>query len=160
MTEYKSEVKYIYAPVENVFARLSNLENLRTIQENIDNPELRQRILAQAGDKVKPEQLDQVAERLRQMTITPDSATIDAAPLGTVTLRIVEAEPTKLVKFAIEGLPMAGNVWLQMLPNGEGQSALRVTLGADLNFMMKQMLKGKLQKAADGLADMLCMLPY
>ncbi|MDD7303696.1 MAG: hypothetical protein SPF56_05900 [Bacteroidaceae bacterium] len=160
MTEYKSEVKYVGAPIERVYALLSDLENLRTLQQNAADPALRERIMQQAGDKVKPEQIDMIAERLKDMQLSNDAMTVNAGPLGNVTLRIVEREATKLVKMAVEGLPMAGNIWLQMLPNGEAGSALRVTLGADLNFMMKQMLKGKLQKAADGLADMLCMLPY
>ena len=40
MTEYKSEVKTIGAPLENVYAKLSDLTNLGVIQSNLDNPEL------------------------------------------------------------------------------------------------------------------------
>ena len=37
---------------------------------------------------------------------------------------------------------------------------MKVTLGADLNFFLKQMLKGKLQEGVDRLADMLAMIGY
>lgn len=160
MTEYKSELKYIQAPIVSVYTKLSNLENLRIIQENISNPTLREQILKQTQGKVTSEQLDIAAERLRTMNLTSESACINASPLGNVTLRIIETQPTKLIKLSIEGLPMAANIWIQLLPNGEGQCALRTTLGAELNFFLKQMIKGKLQTAVDQLANMLSMISY
>ena len=46
------------------------------------------------------------------------------------------------------------------MPAGDSQCAMKVTLGADLNFFLKQMLKGKLQDGVDRLADMLAMIGY
>ena len=68
MTEYKSEVKKIFAPVGRVYERLADLNNLAVIQQGLDNPEAMRRIQEQAGDKVKPEQLEQVIEKFG----TPD----------------------------------------------------------------------------------------
>ena len=67
MTEYKSEVKKIYAPIGRVYERLSDLNNLAVIQQGLDNPEAMERIRQQAGDKVKPEQMEQVIEKLREL---------------------------------------------------------------------------------------------
>jgi hypothetical protein len=47
-----------------------------------------------------------------------------------------------------------------MLPVTEMTSKLRVTLDADLNFFVKQMLGSKLEKGVEKLADMLAIMPY
>lgn len=80
--------------------------------------------------------------------------------MGALSLRIVEREDPKLVKFATENSPVSGNLWIQLLPSGDMQTAMKVTLGVELNFFLKQMLKGKLKDGTERLADMLTMLPY
>ena len=159
MTEYKSEVKTIGAPLENVYAKLSDLTNLGVIQSNLDNPELQRRILEQVGDKVKPEQVDSIVTKLRELRFDADSVTGNS-PLGEITLRIVEREEGKTVKFALEGSPIPANMWIQLLPAGEQQCAMRLTVKAELNFFVRQMVGSKLQQGVDGLGTMLAGLPY
>lgn len=159
MTEYKSEVKKIYFPQGNVYAKLSDLSNLSVIQQNLDNPMLRDNILNQAGDKVTPEQLDQIIEKLRGLQFDQDSVSGNS-PLGNITLRIIEREEPKTVKFALEGAPVLANMWIQLLPAGDYECAMRLTVKADLNFFIKQMVGKKLQQGVDGLAQMLASLPY
>ena len=160
MTKYESTVKKIYAPVGNVFAKLSDLNNLSTIQERLNDPAFEQVVRQQAGDKVNDEQLARLREIVQKLQFDRDSVTTDAGPVGSLSLRIVEREDPKLVKFATENSPVAANLWIQLLPNGEDQCAMKVTLGADLNFFLKQMLKGKLKDGVERFADMLAMLPY
>ena len=159
MSEYKSEVKKIYAPVERVYERLSDLNNLAVIQQGLDNPEAMERIKQQAGDKVSPEQLEQVVEKLRSLQFDRDSVSGNT-PIGTATLRIIEREPDKTIKFAAEGIPVAANMWIQLLPAGESECAMRLTVKADLNFFIRQMVGKKLEQGVDGLAQMLASLPY
>lgn len=160
MTKYESTVKKIYAPIGNVFAKLSDLNNLSTIQERLSDPAFEQVVRQQAGDKVNDEQLARLREIVQKLQFDRDSVTTDAGPVGSLSLRIVEREDPKLVKFATENSPVAANLWIQLLPNGEEQCAMKVTLGADLNFFLKQMLKGKLKDGVERFADMLAMLPY
>ena len=160
MTKYESTVKKIYAPIGNVFAKLSDLNNLSTIQERLCDPAFEQVVRQQAGDKVNDEQLARLREIVQKLQFDRDSVTADAGPVGSLSLRIVEREGPKLVKFATENSPVAANLWIQLLPNGEDQCAMKVTLGADLNFFLKQMLKGKLKDGVERFADMLAMLPY
>lgn len=159
MTEYKSEVKKIYAPVGRVYARLADLNNLAVIQQGLDNPEAMRRIQEQAGDKVTPEQLQQVAEKLRSLRFDTDSVQGDT-PVGPATLRIIEREADKTIKFAVEGMPLAANMWIQLLPAGDSECAMRLTVKADLNFFMRQLVGKKLEQGVDGLAQMLASLPY
>lgn len=159
MTEYKSEVKTIFAPQERVYARLSDLSNLEAIKQGLDNPQAKERLMQQAGDKVKPEQLEQVIEKLRSLQFDCDSVS-GSSPIGNITLRIIERETPKTIKFALEGAPIQANMWIQLLPAGDTQCAMRLTVKADLNFFIKQMIGSKLQQGVDGLASTLAALPY
>ena len=159
MAEYKSEVMKIYAPIGRVYERLSDLNNLAIIQQGLDNPEAMERIKQQAGDKVSPEQLEQIVEKLRSLRFDRDSVSGET-PMGTATLRIIEREPDKTIKFAAEGIPVAANMWIQLLPSGESECAMRLTVKADLNFFIRQMVGKKLEQGVDGLAQMLASLPY
>ena len=160
MTKYESSVKKIFAPVGNVYGKLSDLTNLGVIQERIADPNFLDTVRRQVGDKVSDEQFIRLRDIVARMQFDQDSVSVEAGPLGNISLRVVEREEPKLVKFVTEGSPVTANLWIQLLPNGETESAIKVTLGADLNFFMKQMLKGKLQDGVDRLADMLAMLPY
>ncbi len=160
MTKYESSVKKIYTPVGNVYAKLSDLTNLRVIQERLADPSFEQLVRQQAGDKLNDDQLRQLRDVVAKMQFDQDSVTAEAGPMGTVSLRIIEREEPKLVKFQTENSPVQANLWIQLLPASDVQCAMKVTLGADLNFFLKQMLKGKLQDGVERLADMLAMLPY
>ena len=46
------------------------------------------------------------------------------------------------------------NLWIQIMPSGEG-SKLKVTIGAEVNMFMRAMVAKPLKKADDGLANML-----
>ena len=160
MTKYESSVKKIFAPVGNVYAKLSDLNNLSVIQDRLTDPNFVQMARQQAGDKVSDDQFERIRDIVAKLQFDRDSVTTDAGPIGSVSLRIIEREDPKLVKFETEGSPVQANLWIQLLPASETQCAMKVTLGADLNFFMKQMLKGKLQDGVERLADMLAMLPY
>ena len=159
MTEYKSKVKKIYAPIGRVYERLADLNNLAVIQQGLDNPDAMERIKQQAGDKVKPEQLEQIVQKLRELQFDRDSVSGNT-PIGTATLRIIEREPEKTIKFAAEGMPVAANMWIQLLPQNDNECAMRLTFKADLNFFIRQMVGKKLEQGVDGLAQMLASLPY
>lgn len=160
MSEYKSEVKTVFAPQQRVFDKLSNLNNLSVVQQLTENPDMRQRFEEQMEGKVSVQQLDTIVEKIKTLQFDRDSVTTDAGMLGNITLRIIEREEPKCVKFALEGAPLQANLWVQLLPASEEQSAMRITLRADLNFFLKQMLGNKLQEGVNGLAQMLASIPY
>ena len=160
MSEYKSEVKTVFAPQQRVFDKLSNLNNLSVVQQLTENPDMRQRFEEQMEGKVSVQQLDTIVEKIKTLQFDQDSVTTDAGMLGNITLRIIEREEPKCVKFALEGAPLQAKLWVQLLPASEEQSAMRITLRADLNFFLKQMLGNKLQEGVNGLAQMLASIPY
>lgn len=159
MTKYESDVKLIYAPQDAVYAKLSDLTHLSVIRDRIDDPMLEQNIMAHVGDKVKPEQIAQLKQMLKNTEFTTDTVQLNGTPLGSITLRIIERETPKCIKFALEGAPIQANLWIQLLPHEQG-ALLKCTLGAELNFFIKQMIGDKAKKGVQGLADMLAMIPY
>lgn len=161
MTKYESNIKLIPAPVEAVYAVLSNMENFRPIFENAANNPMVAEKMKEAGQD--PAQL----EKLKDVELTPDSISIPAPMVGQIKLNIIEREENKTIKFATDQSPIDANLWIQVLPTNEianpygGQGCkMRLTIKADLNMMMKMMIGSKLEKGLDKFADMLAMLPY
>lgn len=156
MAEYKSEVKQIQASQWAVYQKISDLSNLEGIKERLADPNARAALAAQVGqDKV-----DQIASQIENVAFDRDSITVTGTPAGNICLRIIDREEPKCVKFEGEGTPVPLNLWIQVVPNGDYASAIRVTLKAELNFFIKQMVGKHLQKAVDGIADMLARIPY
>ncbi|MGN1256732.1 MAG: SRPBCC family protein [Bacteroidaceae bacterium] len=158
MAEYKSKVHVSPFPQQRIYDRLSDLSALEFIKDKINNPEARQSVLDKAGGKVSAEQMDTFAEKIQQLEFDRDSVSGDS-PFGRMSLRIIEREEPKCIKFALEGAPIQANLWIQLLPQGD-QCALRVTVRAELNFLLKQMLGKKLEQGVEELASMLANIPY
>ena len=154
MAKYESSVKQVNAPVERVYAVISDLERLRPVIEMAQNNEMIKEKLRETGQD--PAQL----EKLKDMNLTSDRVSFPAPMVGEVAVAIIEREENKCVKFETEKSPVDANLWIQVLPVTDTTSKMRVTLKADLNPMMKMILGSKLEKGVDQFADMLCMLPY
>lgn len=153
LSKFESEVKIVSLPQAEAYARLSDLRNLEGLRERLTDPAVKEQLAAQVPED-KLNQLQQVAE---QMTFEQDALHI-SSPLGQITLRIVEREEPKCIKFASEGAPVQLYLWIQLLPLSPAQSKLKVTVGAEVNFFMKGLVAKPLQQAADGLANMLAAL--
>ena len=135
MTKFESSVKQIPYPVENVYRNISDLSNLERVRDRI--PE----------DKLQDFQFDS------------DSVQV-SVPVGTIKLRIIEREENKCVKFETEKSPLPFNLWIQVLPVSETESKMKVTVKADIPFMLKGMVSGPLQDGVEKIADALAQIPY
>ena len=136
MSRFESSVKQIPYPVENVYRNISDLSNLERVRDRI--PE----------DKLQDFQFDS------------DSVQVSVAPVGTIKLRIIEREENKCVKFETEQSPIPFNLWIQVLPVSESESKMKVTVKADIPFMLKGMVSGPLQDGVEKIADALAQIPY
>ena len=136
MTKFESSVKQIPYPVENVYRNISDLSNLERVRDRI--PE----------DKLQDFQFDS------------DSVQVSVAPVGTIKLRIVEREENRCVKFETEQSPMPFDLWIQVLPVSETESKMKVTVKADIPFMLKGMVAGPLQDGVEKIADALSQIPF
>ena len=158
MTTFESTVKQIHYPQVAVYNKLADLNNLAVIQERASDPAFIEQL--RASGQVPEDKIGQITEMASQLQFTTDTVTLPNSPLGAVTLRIVERDESKCVKFAVEGAPIQANLWIQVLPTSTYESKMRCTVGAELNFLMRQMAKKPLQEGVEKLADMLAMIPY
>lgn len=152
MAKYESQIKQVPFSQSAVYAKLSDLTNLAVIKERIDDPNVQAKIPA---DKI-----EEVRNAVNQMEFTTDTVSAPAGPIGNIAVQIVDREPEKCVKFTSTNSPVSFKLWVQMLPTGDTSSKLKVTIDADLNFFMKQMVGSHLEKGVDKFADMLAMIPY
>jgi len=136
VTKFESSVKQIPYPVENVYRNISDLSNLERVRDRI--PE----------DKLQDFQFDS------------DSVQVSVAPVGTIKLRIIEREENKCVKFETEQSPLPFNLWIQVLPISDTESKMKVTVKADIPFMLKGMVSGPLQDGVEKIADALSQIPF
>ena len=136
MTKFESSVKQIPYPVENVYRNISDLSNLERVRDRI------------------PE------DKLQEFQFDSDSVQVSVAPVGTIKLRIIEREENKCVKFETEQSPIPFNLWIQVLPVNETESKMKVTVKADIPFMLKGMVGGPLQDGVEKIADALAQIPY
>lgn len=158
MTKFESSVKQIPYPQSNIFAKLADLRNLESIKERANDPAFLDQL--RASGQVPEDKLMQIQELAQKLEFTADTVTITGTPIGSVALCIVERDEPKCVKFEVQGAPIAANLWIQVLPTSVNESKMKCTVGADLNFFMKQMAKKPLQEGVEKLAEMLAMIPY
>ena len=140
MTKFESSVKHVAYSQEQVYNKLSVLNNLSSVKERLDQ------VKDQVGDKLKDIQFDQ------------DSITLNVQGMN-VTLKVVEREPMKCIKFEGDKTPIPVNLWIQILPDGEN-AKLKVTIGAELNIFIKKMAEKLLTEGAEKIAEMLSMIKY
>ena len=136
MTKFESNVKQIPYPVEDVYRNISDLSNLERVRDRIPQ------------DKLQDFQFDS------------DSVQVSVSPVGTIKLRICEREENKCVKFETEQSPMPFNLWIQVLPVDAANSKMKVTVKADIPFMLKGMVSGPLQDGVEKIAEALSQIPF
>ena len=136
MTKFESSVKQIPYPVEDVYRNISDLNNLERVCDRI------------------PE------DKLNSFSFDSDSVSVNVAPVGDLKLRIIEREENKCIKFETVQSPLPFNLWIQVLPVSATESKMKVTVQADIPFMLKGMVAGPLQDGVEKIADALSKIPF
>ncbi|MBR2637609.1 MAG: SRPBCC family protein [Bacteroidaceae bacterium] len=136
MSQYESSVKQIPYPQERVYSKLENLNNLEALKDRIPQ------------DKVKDFSFDH------------DQATVEIPQLGKVTIRVVEREEPKCIKFEAVGSPIPVNLWIQIIPDGDTASKMRVVAKAEVNFMLRGMIEKPLKEGLEKIAETLALIQY
>ena len=93
------------------------------------------------------------------MSFDRDSLSIKVQGIN-LTLRIIEREPVKCIKFEGDKTPIPMNLWIQILPVSEEESKIKVTIRAEVNMFMKAMVSKPLQEGVEKLAETLARIPY
>lgn len=136
MSKFESSIKQIPYAVEDVYRNISDLSNLERVRDRVPQ------------------------DKLQDFEFDSDSVQVSVAPVGTIKLRIIEREENKCVKFETEQSPIPFNLWIQVLPVTESTSKMKVTVKADIPFMLKGMVAGPLEDGVEKIADALSQIPY
>ncbi|MBO5465839.1 MAG: SRPBCC family protein [Prevotella sp.] len=136
MSKFESSIKQIPYPQQSVYDKISNLENLEKVRDRIP------------------------ADKVQEFSFDKDSVSVNVSPVGEIKLRIINREEPKCVKFETVQSPMPFNLWIQVLPVTETTSKMKVTVDADIPFMLKGMVSGPLKDGIEKIADALAMIPY
>jgi hypothetical protein len=99
-------------------------------------------------------------DQLQNMSFDNDHISVNVPPIGKIALRIVEREDPKCVKYQSVDSPLPFNLWVQMLPVTDTTSKLKVTIDAELNFLMKGIVSKPLQEGLEKLAEALSRIRY
>ena len=136
MTKFESSVKVIPYSQERVYDKLADLSNLESIKDRLPQ------------DKVK------------DMSFDTDTHSFNVDPVGQLTLKIIEREPCKCIKFETINSPLPFNMWIQIVSSADEECKLKITIGVDINPFMKAMVQKPLQEGLEKMADMLSMIQY
>ena len=116
--QFESNVKHVPYSQERVYNKLSDLNNLEGVRERLD--------------MVK----DKLDGKLEDMSFDRDSITLKVQGIS-LTLRIIEREPLKCIKFEGDKSPIPLNLWIQILPVTQEEAKMKVTIRAEVNMFMK-----------------------
>ncbi len=130
MAKFESSIKQIAYSQEAVYRCISDLSNIEKIRDRIP------------------------ADKFEKLAFTSDEITI-GSPVGEVTMKIIERDEPKCVKFQTVSSPVPMMMWVQMLPVEEQTSKIRVTIDADIPIFLKGMVSKPLQEAVEKIADAL-----
>lgn len=136
MSKFESSIKEIPFNQELVYNKLSDLSNLESIKDRLP------------------------ADKVQNLSFDSDMLTFNVSPVGEITLRIIEREPFKCIKFETEKSPLPFNLWIQIIPASENECKMKLTIGIDINPFMKGMIQKPLQEGLEKMADTLAMIQY
>lgn len=150
ITKIASEIYKIESPIRDVYRLLSDFERIGRIFE-----------MAKQMGMANQMQMENISEKIESCRFDSDACYIRVKGMSEMVVKIVEKEEPKLIKFGGEGaIPFEFNLWLQLLENGPYDTRLKITFQAELNMMMKMMLKGKLEKGINQMGEGLTKIPY
>ena len=135
--KYESKIGQVHANAADVFAVLTNLENLERFKDVIPQ------------DKIK------------ELEITRDSVRFKVEGLGPkVSIGIIDQEENKTIKYGAQNIPIPLNAWIQLKQVDEMDTRMRITVKTDLPAMFRMMIDKKMQTGLDQAVDMLCNIKY
>ena len=94
-------------------------------------------------------------DRVSDWESSSEQCSFRVDPIGKVTLRIVEKEPSTLVKIASVPDFSSYNftLWIQLKELGERDTRVKVTIEPHVNKMLLPMIKSPLKKLVDGIVE-------
>lgn len=138
MATYKSEEVTLHTSAENVFGKLSNLENLSEL------------IKKAPADQIPADKM----ELLNQVKSTADTISFPGGPVGQVVLRRTEALEPTLIRMEGQGTPVPMSVSLHISPILPEECKICVEIDLQIPAMLKPMVNGPMKNMTEQFAQM------
>ena len=136
MSKFESKIQQVPYTQQSVYNMLSDLSNAERVKQRVDD------------------------DQIHSMEFSNDSLSVNVPPIGKIAIQIVDREEPKCVKYKSVDSPLPFNLWVQMLPVTDTTSKMKLTLEAELNFMMKGIVSKPLQEGLEKLAEALASIHY
>lgn len=134
MTTYESDIKTISSSEEVVFDILSDLNNLKKLQDNTE-----------------------LTQKVRDLEFERDSCSFSVEGIGKVGFKVIEREPFKTIKLESDHAMVHVNIWIQLKQVEIDDTRMKLTLKAEIPAMIKMMVDKKLQEGINKVADFIAM---
>ncbi len=134
MTTYESDIKTISSSEEVVFDILSDLNNLKKLQDNTE-----------------------LTQKVRDLEFDRDSCSFSVEGIGKVGFKVIEREPFKTIKLESDHAMVHVNIWIQLKQVEIDDTRMKLTLKAEIPAMIKMMVDKKLQEGINKVADFIAM---
>ena len=148
MTKFESSIKQPPHSQQSVYRMLNDLNNVQRLKDRF--PE------GSTGNA----DMDKVKDKLQSLSFDHDSLSVSVDPVGQISMRIIERDEPKTIKFESDNSPLSFNFWIQILPVTETSSKMKLTIDADIPFFAKGMVSKPLQEGIEKIADALAMIPF
>jgi hypothetical protein len=136
MTKFESDRKSIPYGRQLVFGVLSNMENLDRAEDFLSELQL------------------------KELTFDRDACSFVVESLGPVRVEVTEREEPQIIRWAVRQLPIGVCLQVELLAETDNETSLCLTIEAEMNFLIKQMISKHLQQGVLRMADALAQLPY
>ena len=137
MTKYSGKPAIVAQPRQQIFDKVSNLSSF---QERLDS---------------MPQE---VKDRLGDVKFTDDKIIINAPAVGQLVFAVTEKVAPELLKLSAENSPVPFFITLHFAPESETTTKVNSDLEVEIPMMLRPMVGGKLQEAADKFSEMFTTL--
>lgn len=133
MAKYSGKAAIVNQPIEEIYNKVSNFSSLH------------ERILQ------LPEEAQQ---RLGQIRFNNDRMTIETPAVGEITFAVAELIAPTLIRLTAENSPVPFNIIMNFISKSETVTEVNTDLDVEIPAMLRPLVGGKLQEAADKFGEM------
>lgn len=137
MGKFESSEKVIPYSQERVYNKLSDLNNLEEIKDQLPK------------------------DNMEDLVFDSDSMSFKAPPpFGDFSIQVVERKPFELIKFQTVVSPIPMNLTIRIVPLGGEECEMKLILDISLNPIMRGMIARPLQDGMEKIANLLANTAY
>lgn len=133
MAKYQGKPVVVNHPADEVYAKIADLG---TFQERMD--------------ALPPE----AREKLGEVRFTSDSIVITAPAVGEMKFNVTERVPGSRMCLTAENSPVPFSIKIDLKPVDESSSEVNTLIDVEIPAMLKPLVGGKMQEAADRFSEM------